>query len=112
MLGRRKLNSLTYANHSPAERWSKEETEKYYKALTMFGLDFTMIGYHFPNRNRRQLKNKYKAENQRNPARVDQALSSKVSVAAWVHDPAAVRKCSARLSLGIHETDWGLDALD
>jgi transcription factor TFIIIB component B'' len=54
----RKLNSQTYSNRSPAERWSKEDTEKYYKALTMFGLDFTMIGYHFPNRNRRQLKNK------------------------------------------------------
>lgn len=59
----------------------------------MFGLDFTMIGYHFPTRNRRQLKNKYKAENQRNPTRVDQALSAKVSVALrteYVVRPAAL----------------------
>jgi transcription factor TFIIIB component B'' len=47
------------------------------QALTQFGLDFTLIGYMFPNRSRRQLKNKYKTENSKNPQQVDDALKAR-----------------------------------
>ena len=39
-----------------SEKWSKDETEKFYKALQIFGTDFSMIEKLLPNRSRRQIK--------------------------------------------------------
>lgn len=38
------------------EKWSSEETEKFYVALQMFGTDFSMIESLLPKRTRKQVK--------------------------------------------------------
>lgn len=69
-----RLNSMTYMNRITNERWSAEDTELFYRALSQFGTDFTLIAHLFPGRQRRHLKNKYSRENKLNPIRVDEAL--------------------------------------
>lgn len=50
------------------------ETNKFYNALSTVGTDFSMINAIFPNRKRRELKNKFKREERRNGALVEKAL--------------------------------------
>ena len=40
------------------ERWAKEETELFFRALRHFGTDFTLIAQLFPKRDRKHIKNK------------------------------------------------------
>ena len=39
-----------------SEKWSEEETKKFYQALRIFGTDFSMIEKLLPNRSRKQIK--------------------------------------------------------
>ncbi len=39
-----------------AEKWSAEETEKFYKALQLVGTDFSIISNLLPGRSRKQIK--------------------------------------------------------
>ena len=69
-----KLNSVTYANYTKAEKWTKEDTEFFFQALRQFGTDFSLIQRLFPGRSRRQIKKKYLVEDKQNPARVEAAI--------------------------------------
>ena len=71
------LNSSTYSNRIKPERWSVEDTDKFFRCLTMFGSNFTLIANLFPTRNRRQIKNKFTAEDRRDPARITKCLEAK-----------------------------------
>ena len=44
------INSNSFSKRKPTERWSKDETNKFYRALQMYGSDFTLIAKLFPNR--------------------------------------------------------------
>jgi hypothetical protein len=70
-----RLNSMTYMNRISNERWTTEDTELFYKALSQFGTDFTLISHLFPGRERRHLKNKYTRENKLHPDRIDEAMN-------------------------------------
>ena len=48
----KQLNTMTYMNRRSSERWTEAETNLFYRALTMFGTDFTAIAALFPNRDR------------------------------------------------------------
>ena len=63
----------------PAERWSLEETRRFYDALRRFGTDFTMMLTAFPGRTKRQLKNKYKQESRTQSALVSLALDASIA---------------------------------
>lgn len=76
------LNSTTYSNRLSNERWTAEDTELFYKALSQFGTDFTLISHLFPGRQRPHLKNKFKRESKRNPKRVDEALEASAKATA------------------------------
>ncbi len=76
-----RLNSMTYMNRISNERWSTEDTELFYKALSQFGTDFTLITHLFPGRERRHLKNKYTRENKRHPDRIDEAMNQSSNAA-------------------------------
>ncbi|GAB4822758.1 hypothetical protein N2152v2_009804 [Parachlorella kessleri] len=78
-----KLNSASYMRTIGNERWSPEDTELFYKALSQFGTDFSLLCHLFPGRQRRHLKNKFNKESRANPGRVDEAL--KASTKATVH---------------------------
>jgi transcription factor TFIIIB component B'' len=53
---------LTFATHFNfhyhRERWAKEETDLFFRALRHFGTDFTLIAQLFPKRDRKHIKNK------------------------------------------------------
>eukprot|EP00882_Tetradesmus_deserticola_P028910 GHRQ01032239.1.p1 GENE.GHRQ01032239.1~~GHRQ01032239.1.p1 ORF type:complete len:214 (-),score=33.93 GHRQ01032239.1:161-760(-) len=48
----RYLNSVTYLNRRSNDRWVSSDTELFYKALAIFGTDFTAIAKLFPGRDR------------------------------------------------------------
>jgi len=75
-----RLNSMTYTNRISNERWTTEDTELFYKALSQFGTDFTLISHLFPGRERRHLKNKYTRENKLHPDRIDEAMNQSSNV--------------------------------
>lgn len=58
------------------KRWTVEETRDFYKALRQFGTDFTTMEVMFPQRDRRQLKNKFKKEERERPDLVYRYLDS------------------------------------
>jgi hypothetical protein len=74
------VTSNSFTNRKPTEKWTKEETDKFYTALCQHGTDFTLIQKHFPNRTRRQIKNKFKKEERANPQKIDDALSHRLPV--------------------------------
>ena len=57
------------------DKWPKEDTEKFYKALQLFGTDFTILMQLLPGRSRRQIKNKFNKEEKEHPEKIDQILS-------------------------------------
>jgi hypothetical protein len=64
------LTSHAFVKTIGNNRWSREETDLFYEALSMCGTDFAMISLLFPRRSREQVKGKYKVEERSNPARV------------------------------------------
>ncbi|XP_072018105.1 uncharacterized protein [Amphiura filiformis] len=83
------FSSTTYASFRKQTRtatWTKKETEKFYKALSAVGTDFSMINAMFPKRTRHQIKNKFKREERSHRYKVDAAIrkTSKVSMSMFV----------------------------
>ncbi|KAJ3472179.1 hypothetical protein NLG97_g11215 [Lecanicillium saksenae] len=54
--------------------WTDDETELFYRGLSMFGTEFQMISHMFPGKQRRHIKLKFNREERYNPARIDAAL--------------------------------------
>ncbi|XP_046388764.1 transcription factor TFIIIB component B'' [Ischnura elegans] len=70
-------NYATYSKRSKGLEWSENETLLFYRALTVVGTDFSLMqNVLFPKRSRRDLKNKFKREERRNPGLVEKALSN------------------------------------
>jgi hypothetical protein len=70
-------DNLTYNSYRKfhhTKKWSEKETAKFYKALSMIGTDFTMIQRLFSNRNRDEIKRKFKREEKLNQALIDKIL--------------------------------------
>lgn len=63
-----------------SERWAPSDTELFYTALQLFGIDFEMISYFLNNRTRESIKRKYKKENKENPVKIAFALDNKISL--------------------------------
>lgn len=76
----RSTNSGTYAKRSINARWDALNTELFYSGLSQWGTDFDMISRMFPNRSRKQIKNKFTIEERRNPVLVTRALTKKQPV--------------------------------
>ena len=76
----RRVNAGTWGKREKPERWDEASTDKFYKGLGMFGTDFELISGLFPDRSRRQIKNKFTAEERRNPVRVTASLKNRVEV--------------------------------
>jgi len=72
--------STNYGTWSKKRRhsdWSERETIKFYKALSVFGSDFSMMESIFKNRSRQELKLKFKKEEKMNNKIVDKCLKEK-----------------------------------
>ncbi|KAH7886149.1 hypothetical protein F5I97DRAFT_1877883 [Phlebopus sp. FC_14] len=71
------VNSGTYAKRFRGSRWSAEETELFYDALSQFGENYELISYVLPGRDRKACKNKFKAEDKKNPNRINYCLNNR-----------------------------------
>lgn len=71
------VNSSTYSKKLRGSRWSAEETELFYDALQQFGENYELISYVLPGRDRKACKNKFKAEDKRNPNRITWCLKNR-----------------------------------
>ncbi|KAG0333370.1 Transcription factor TFIIIB component B [Podila horticola] len=71
------VNSATYSNKFRSEKWSEDETELFYKAISQWGTDFGIICKLFPSKTRIAIRNKFKREDRYNRSRVEAALSNK-----------------------------------
>jgi len=67
--------SFKQINHT--EKWSEKETQKFYRALELFGTDFSMIAKVFKNRNRNQIKNKFLREEKLAPEKVNKTFKER-----------------------------------
>lgn len=71
-------NSFKKVNYT--EKWTEEETELFYRALQLFGTDFSLITKLFPNRNRNQVKNKFLKEEKTARSKIDSVFQSQHSL--------------------------------
>ena len=69
-----RITCRSFANYSPNEKWSVEDTDLFYEGLQQCGTDFTLLQRLFPHKTRRQIRNKYKREEEADPSRVLCAL--------------------------------------
>ncbi|KAK7465353.1 hypothetical protein VKT23_005332 [Stygiomarasmius scandens] len=74
------VNSGTYGKRFRGSRWSAEETELFYDALSQYGENYELISYVLPGRDRKACKNKFKAEDKKNPGRINQCLNNRIPV--------------------------------
>lgn len=101
-----RLNSATYLNRAKAEKWSKDDTELFYRAMTQFGTDFSLIARLFPGRTRRQVKRKYLIEDRADPRRVERCISNRET------DPAIYKSLIAVLQAQAAEADLARSNID
>lgn len=52
----------------------------YIQALAQYGENYELIAYVLPGRDRKACKNKFKAEDKKNPARINHCLNNSVPV--------------------------------
>ena len=66
--------SHSFKNRGFSQKWKEKDTRLFYKALSLFGTDFSMVALLFRGRDRSQLINKYHKEERDDSARVENAL--------------------------------------
>lgn len=66
--------------------WTEDETELFYRALSMFGTSFDLICKMFPGKSRRHIKMKFNREDKLRPDRITQALVGQNKVAIDVDE--------------------------
>ncbi|CAN6245483.1 unnamed protein product [Urochloa humidicola] len=70
----KKLNYHSYMNKQTRGRWSKSDTDMFYKGLRQFGSDFAMIQQLLPDKTRQQVRAKFKTEEKKNLLLVHDAI--------------------------------------
>ncbi|KAG0294419.1 Transcription factor TFIIIB component B [Dissophora globulifera] len=74
------VNSSTYSRKITSERWTEQETELFYEAISQWGTDFGIICRLFPSKTRVAVRNKYKREDRYNHSRVEAALNNRAPI--------------------------------
>ena len=74
------INSATRGKQRRTQRWTGEETERFFHAISQWGTDFEMITRLFPRRTRREIKAKWTRESRQNPQRLDDAFQRRTAV--------------------------------
>lgn len=71
-------NSVIYGKRTHTKKWTPEETEFFYECLQECGTDFSMIEAKFKgSRSRKQIKNKFRKEENEDPSRIDAVVGHK-----------------------------------
>eukprot|EP00741_Cyanophora_paradoxa_P009452 tig00000144_g9156.t1 len=72
------VNAMSFRKTvTPTDRWGVADTALFFKALRLFGSDFSMIEKVFPNRTRRQIRNKFKKEEREHKDDINDILNNK-----------------------------------
>ena len=71
-----RVSAFSYSGYLTPEKWTVEDTEKFYQAVRQFGMDYSLIETLFPTRQRKQIKSKFKREERANPAKIEAALQA------------------------------------
>lgn len=71
------FNYQSFMEKTPRTRWSKQDTELFYKGIRQFGTDLSMIKELFPKLTRQQIKLKFKKEERQNRLGLSEALASR-----------------------------------
>ncbi|MES1919250.1 hypothetical protein MHBO_001110 [Bonamia ostreae] len=61
-------------------RWTENDTEKFFNSLRLLGTNFSAIARLFPERNRKDIKNKYKKEERAQPEKIDFILRNPLPI--------------------------------
>ena len=69
--GNQATNYGSWVKRKKTVDWTERETVRFFKALSIFGTDFSMMENIFKRRTRHELKMKYKKEEKQNRALVD-----------------------------------------
>ncbi|KAK6089890.1 hypothetical protein P3W45_001093 [Vairimorpha bombi] len=72
------ITSSTYSKKRNFVRWTKNETEYFFDALSLCGFEFTLISELFPDKDRKSCRLKYTNELRRNASRIDKAIKNKI----------------------------------
>lgn len=62
------------------DRWTAPQTERFLEAVSMWGSDFEMIARMFPNRDRRQIRAKWRSMERTDPSSLNMAFRRKLPV--------------------------------
>ena len=73
----KRITSLSFKKLNHTSKWSDDDTELFYKALEIFGLDFSFLEIVLRPRKRFEIKKKYNREEKLNPKRVLNAVNKK-----------------------------------
>ena len=60
--------------------WTEEETSRFYRALSMFNLNFSLLQNMFPGKNEKDCKKKYTVEQRKYPKKVTKALETRKQI--------------------------------
>lgn len=63
---------------TPACKWSDEETDMFYEALSLYGTDLFLVQTFFRNKSAAQVKSKFSKELKKNPHHVEDVLTRSV----------------------------------
>lgn len=77
ILNKNKSLRSYYCTSKNSKIWSDEETKNFYKALSVYGSDFSLMRLAFPNRSVGELKTKFKKEDKLCPNLVEDAVYKK-----------------------------------
>ena len=75
-----RFTSSTFLRHTATAPWTASETSLFYRALSAFGTDFTLISLMMKGRDRGQVKRKYKKEERENGRLLEEALKRRVKM--------------------------------
>ncbi|KAF7339291.1 HTH myb-type domain-containing protein [Mycena sanguinolenta] len=74
------VNSSSYTKKCRGSRWSAEETDLFYEALAQHGENYELISLVLPGRSRTACKNKFKAEDKKDSARITRCIESRTPI--------------------------------
>ncbi|KAF9952003.1 Transcription factor TFIIIB component B [Mortierella alpina] len=74
------VNSSSYSTKLKSEKWSQEDTDRFYEAISQWGTDFGIIFRLFPGKSRVGVRNKFKREDRINHQRVEEALNRRAGM--------------------------------
>ena len=76
----KKISSLSFKKINHCNKWKEEETNIFYKAIEVFGLDFSFLEIVLFPRTRNEIKNKYLKEEKVNKDKLNESINAKKNV--------------------------------